>query len=127
MINLLINFRPAFRPPNNNNTTKLIYLTQEGAGKIYIVMFHPQNTSKFIYLTGRVGGQEGAGKIYTPLHSHNCFFFPPFFPPLCRKNELIHNCLFQQPSLHSHNCLFQPPPLHSFHCLFYFHPKPNLT
>ena len=30
---------PAFRPPNNNNTTKLIYLTQEGAGNLIFFSF----------------------------------------------------------------------------------------
>jgi len=54
------------------NTTKLIYLTgrvggQERAGKNYTIMFHPQNTTKSIYLI-----QEGAGKIYTiMLHPQN--------------------------------------------------------
>ena len=49
------------------NTTKLIYLTgrvggQEGAGKMYTIMFHPQNTTKLIYLTGRPGGR-GMGTL----------------------------------------------------------------
>ena len=33
-------------------------------------MFHPQNTTKLIHLTGRMGGQEGAGKIYTIMFHH---------------------------------------------------------
>ena len=40
------------------NTNKLIYLTLEGAAKMYTIMSHPQNTTKLINLT-----QEGAGKI----------------------------------------------------------------
>ena len=66
--------RPA-TPNNSNNATKLVYLTQEGAGKIYTIMFHPQNTTKLIYLT-----QEGAGNLI--FFSFSFSFLSLFFSVL---------------------------------------------